>query len=44
LNSTIRRPDGSFVFRIRGYEKVLPGNISDFDLGGAVLELMKLSR
>lgn len=44
LNSTIRRPDGSFVFRIRGYEKVLPDKISDSALGGAVLELMKFSR
>lgn len=44
LNSTIRRPDGLFIFRTNGYERVLPGNISDSDLGGAVLELMKLSR
>ncbi|MBP7175899.1 MAG: hypothetical protein KBA53_06740 [Thermoclostridium sp.] len=44
LNSTIRRPDGSFVFRIRGYERVLPDRLPDKALGEAVLELMKLSR
>lgn len=44
FNSTIRRPDGSFVFRIQGYEKVLPEKLSDSALGGSVLELMKCSR
>jgi hypothetical protein len=44
LNSTMRRPDGSFVFRIQGYERVLSDKLSDSALGGAVLELMKFSR
>lgn len=44
LNSTIRRPDGSYVFRIQGYERVLPDKLSDSALGSAVLELMKFSR
>ncbi len=44
FNSTLRRPDGSFVFRVRGYERVLPDRLSDADLGRTVLELMKLSR
>ncbi len=44
LNSTIRRTDGSFVFRVRGYERVLPDRLSNTTLGQVVLELMKLSR
>lgn len=44
FNSTLRRPDGSFVFRVRGYERVLPEKLSDSELGGAVADLMKLSR
>ena len=44
MNSTIRRPDGSFVFRIQGYERVLPDRVADKELGEAVLELMILSR
>lgn len=44
LNSTIRRSDGSYVFRVPGYEKTLPRKLSDHALGNAVMELMKLSR
>lgn len=44
LNSTIRRSDGSYVFRVPGYEKTLPQKLSDQALGDAVMELMKLSR
>lgn len=44
LNSTIRRSDGSYVFRVPGYEKTLPRKLSNQALGDAVMELMKLSR
>ncbi len=44
LNSTIRRSDGSYVFRVPGYEKTLPRKLSDQALGDAVMELMKFSR
>ncbi len=44
FNSTLRRPDGSFIFRVRGYERVLPETLSDAELGDTVMELMKLSR
>jgi len=44
LNSTIRRTDGSYSFRLRGYEKKLPENPSDELLGKEVLELMKVSK
>lgn len=44
FNSTLWRPDGSFAFRVRGYERVLPEKLSDMELGDTVLALMKLSR
>lgn len=44
FNSTIRHRDGSFIFRVQGYEKVLPGKLSDQALGNMVLDLMKFSR
>ncbi|HEY8500024.1 MAG TPA: hypothetical protein VIL89_05350 [Clostridia bacterium] len=44
LNSTVRHTDGTYSFRIKGYEKKLPGNLSDELLGKEVLELMKVSR
>jgi len=43
LNSTIRRNDGSYAFRVRGYEKVLPVEISNSELGLEVLKMMNRS-
>jgi hypothetical protein len=44
LNSTIRHTNGTYSFRIKGYEKKLPENPSDELLGKEVLALMKVSR
>jgi len=44
LNSTVRHTDGTYTFRIKGYEKKLPGNLSDELLGKGILELMKVSK
>jgi len=43
LNSTIRRNDGSYAFRVRGFEKVLPVDISNNELGCEVLKMMERS-
>lgn len=43
LNSTIRRNDGSYSFRARGFEKVLPVEISNRELGSEVLKMMDRS-
>ena len=44
LNSTIHHSDGSYAFRVRGFEKILPARLYDTVLGDAVLELMKISK
>ncbi|NLY19179.1 MAG: hypothetical protein GX045_09595 [Clostridiaceae bacterium] len=43
LNSTIRRKDGSYAFRVRGFERVLPVEISNSELGSEVLKMMNCS-
>lgn len=43
FNSTIRRSDGSYAFRVRGFEKVLPAKLSNYELGNEVLNMIKLS-
>jgi len=43
LNSTIRRSDGSYAFRVRGFEKVLPDKLSNDELCNEVLNMIKLS-
>ncbi len=44
IHPTIRRIDGSYVFRTKGFEKVLSEELSDEVLGKAILEKMKNSR
>lgn len=44
LNSTIRHSNGSYSFRLGGYERKLPEDPSDEVLGKEVLELMKVSK
>lgn len=43
LNSTIHRSDGAYSFRVRGFEKVLPADLSNHELGYEALKMMKLS-
>ena len=43
FNSTIRHSDGSYAFRVRGFEKILPAKLSNYELGDEVLNMIKLS-
>lgn len=44
LNSTMRKADGSYQFNHPGLEKVLGVDVSDMELGGALLEMLRRCR
>ncbi|HOM01262.1 MAG TPA: hypothetical protein PLH43_00335 [Acetivibrio sp.] len=44
LNTTRRKPDGSYSFNFRGYEKVLKNDVSDEELGIVIMNLLERCR
>ncbi len=44
MNSTVRTPEGAYVFMTKGPELCLPAGVEDAELGDALLELLKRCR
>jgi hypothetical protein len=44
LNTTKRKPDGTYSFNFRGYEKVLKKDVSDEELGIVIMSLLERCR
>jgi hypothetical protein len=44
MNSTVRTPEGAYVFTVRGHEICLPAAADDSSIGEAILELLKKCR
>ncbi|NLK86094.1 MAG: hypothetical protein GX279_01200 [Clostridiaceae bacterium] len=44
MNSTVRTPEGAYVFTVRGHEICLPADADHSSLGEGILELLKKCR
>ncbi len=44
MNSTVRTPEGAYVFTVRGEEICIPADAGDSRLGEAILDLLKKCR